>query len=70
MFFQIRPYSGTINTQSRTQSKAYSDGFKAGRADKLIGWRSEYVWATKEQEGEYAWSYALGYRVAQLGKLF
>ena len=52
------------------RSQAYVDGFKAGRADKLIGWRSRYIWATQQHEGEYVWNYAIGYRTAQLGQAF
>jgi len=52
------------------RSQAYVDGYKAGRSDKLIGFRSTYVWASQPHEGEYVWNYAIGYRQAQLGRPF
>ena len=52
------------------RSQAYVDGYKAGRTDKRMGWRSTYVWATQPHEGKYIWNYAVGYRCAQLGQQF
>lgn len=45
-------------------TQAWLDGYKAGKCDRLIGWRSEYVWATGRHEGRYVWEYSLGYKQA------
>jgi hypothetical protein len=57
-------------TQTSTATRAYIDGYKAGRADHSIGWKSRYVWATQKHEGEYVWHYSVGYRTGWLGLQF
>lgn len=49
-------------------SRAYADGVRAGQADRAMGWRSRYIWATVQREGFYLWHYSRGYRAAQLGR--
>ena len=49
-------------------SDALRDGYKAGKTDRRIGYRSAYVWASKPHEGAYVWEYAVGYKRGWLGK--
>ncbi len=46
-------------TYTSVETQAYIDGFKAGRADKLLGWISRYVTATRPHEDVYLWHYAI-----------
>jgi hypothetical protein len=57
-------------TYTSVETRAYIDGFRAGRADKLLGWVSRYVTATRPHEGVYLWHYAIGYKTAQRGETF
>jgi hypothetical protein len=52
------------------ESQAYVSGFKAGRADKSLGWKSLYVWHSRPHEGLYIWHYSVGYRAGWRGEQF
>ena len=46
----------------------YVDGWKSGRADARLGWRSDYAWygISVETPGTYAHDYSIGYRAGWL----
>jgi hypothetical protein len=50
------------------ETRAYLDGYRAGRGDRLLGRSSRYILGTKPHEGVYLWRYAMGYKVALRGE--
>jgi len=50
------------------KQQAYTDGWRAGRADRLIGWCSSYSWhGALDPRGSYSFHYSLGYRAGWTG---
>ena len=48
------------------QSQAWQDGYKAGRADRFLGFRSTFAWSGCDSLNAYEREYSQGYRSAFL----
>jgi hypothetical protein len=66
---RYRRMAMSVSTPLSPKSQAYVDGYKAGRADRRLGIRSEYAWHGEQFECYTTW-YAEGYRRGILGLSF
>lgn len=48
-----------------TQTQAYREGFKAGKADKRLGIRLTVSWLSFASDPQYQQEYSAGYRAGQ-----